>query len=207
MHSAALTATPAVAGRPISAAGTGVYGLQHLSTCADHTDKTRALSAANTTSGVPSSCQHALDNDTDEPEPSVLTVVHVLHPNEPAKPPAAATGAVVGGSGEAAAAAGPQAQAGSRPGSSGALRDSRASAGGNSRPGSSGVLSKWAAGRAAAAASGMDSIDSLDAGEVLEMLLLVGQGQQGRTVCIRPGQPVPALAEMLTPSSWEVCFS
>jgi hypothetical protein len=34
----------------------------------------------------------------------------------------------------------------------------------------------------------MDSIESLDAGEVLEMLLLVGQGQQGGTGRTRPGQ-------------------
>jgi hypothetical protein len=199
VHSAALTATPAGAGGPISAAGTGSYALQHLSTAVGHTDKTQALSAANTTSGVPSSCQRALDMNPGEPEPSVLTVVHVLHPNEPAKPPAAATTAVMGGSTEAAAAAGPQGQACGRPGSSGVAKDSRAPAGGNSRPGSSGVLSKWAAGRAAAAASGMDSIDSLDAGEVLEMLLPVGQGRQGqqarasRAACMRLGHPVVAV--------------
>lgn len=165
VHSAALTAAPAATDGPATAVGAGIYRLQHLSTSAGHSDSMNALSEAASTEGVPSSCQHTLGIEPDYSEPSVLTVVHVLHPNEPAKPPAASSSAVAGGS--RGAAAGPQGQAGSRPGSSGVVAD------GSSRPGSSGVLSKWSAGRAAAAASGMDSIDSLDAGEVLEMLLLV----------------------------------
>ena len=103
-------------------------------------------------------------------DPGVLTIVHVLRPNQPAVAEAAPAAAdcADGGLGLGGACG-----SNSRPASPGPGVECRASSG-SSRPGSSGkVLGKQAVGRAAAAASGMDSITSLDAGEMLEMLLLV----------------------------------
>lgn len=103
------------------------------------------------------------------PDLGVLTIVHVLRPNEPAVAAAIPAAADCGPDGSV----GPGLGSNSRPASPGPGVDCRASSG-SSRPGSSGkVLGKQAVGRAAAAASGMDSITSLDAGEMLEMLLLV----------------------------------
>lgn len=174
---AAPAAGPAVTGSLVSAAARGPSSLQQLASTLDPANLTHTLSAAAGVPGGTISCNHALDAGEEEPEPGMLKVVHVLHPNEPIKPPAAAAAVDNGSNGEAAT--GPQAQPGSRPGSSGALKDSRATGGNNSRPGSSSMLSKRAAGRAAAAESGMDSIDSLDAGEMLEMLLLVRRALHG----------------------------
>jgi hypothetical protein len=110
-------------------------------------------------------------------EPPTLTVVHVLRPGQLA----------------AAAAALPQAEAclaGSRPCSPGPPeRDSTA----GSRPESRGKFGQRAISRAAAAASGMDSITTLDAGEVLELLLLVrGLGRCGPAVaaCTTTASPL-----------------
>jgi len=97
------------------------------------------------------------------PEPDMLTVVHVVRPNEPAVPVIAAA---EGSCTQATA-------SGSRPGSPLPACMERASSTTNSRPGSSGMFGRKAVGRAAAASSGMDSITALDAGEMLEMLVLV----------------------------------
>lgn len=96
-------------------------------------------------------------------EPDLLTVVHVIRPNEPAVP---LTAAAEGSCMQATA-------SGSRPGSPLLACMERTSSTTNSRPGSSGMFGRKAVGRAAAATSGMDSITALDAGEVLEMLVLV----------------------------------
>lgn len=104
-----------------------------------------------------------LDLEHNSPEPGVLRVVHVLRPNEPAVLAASAGDSMDGcddGAGTRPSSPAPQ-QLQSRDGAK------------SSRPGSSSMYGKRAAGRAAAAASGMDSISSLDAEEMLEVLLLV----------------------------------
>lgn len=105
------------------------------------------------------------------PEPDVLRVVHVLRPNEPAVPRAPAqdsndNSSMGGGSSSRPGSPGPPLVVQSASSSSGAK---------SSRPGGSSMYGKRAVGRAAAAASGMDSINSLDAEEMLEMLLLVSR--------------------------------
>lgn len=99
----------------------------------------------------------------------MLRVVHVLRPNKPAVPRAPAQGSndhstIGGGSSSQPGSPGPPLVVQSMSSSSGAK---------SSRPGSSSMYGKRAVGRAAAAASGMDSITSLDAEEMLGMLLLV----------------------------------
>lgn len=97
------------------------------------------------------------------PEPDVLKVVHVLRPNDPAvlrAPTADGVNNAIDGSD-------------SRPNSP-SLQPQQSKEGvQSSRPGSSSMYGKRAAGRAAAATSGMDSITSIDAEEMLELLLLV----------------------------------
>lgn len=109
-----------------------------------------------------SSTQAARSGDADSagPEPDFLTVIHVIRPSQPVMEPAASP-------------AGDVLAAGSRPDSPGPLDLDRSSSAPSSRPGSSGVFGKRALGRAAAAASGMDSITTLNADEMMEMLLLV----------------------------------
>jgi hypothetical protein len=100
----------------------------------------------------------------DSPEPDVLKIVHVLRPNEPAvlKTPAADSADNAIDCADSSPSPAPQ-----------SLQSKEGVKG--SRPGSSSMYGKRASGRAAAAASGMDSITSVDAEEVLELLLLVGR--------------------------------